>query len=628
MKKIFLHNGQRAKDKGQRIFFQDPTCNVQRLLFFVLCLLTVGSIRAQQYPLFTNYIYNGYISNPAIIGTYEHVDVRGTYRSQWNSFDGAPVTSTLAATIPVGKFLTIGGMFVDDLAGRLKKNGGALMLSFNKNLSENLKMNIGASVGYYKFRITDDVFAQSTNDPIIGGGQQGLATPDIALGIYLKQKDGFFGGFSVPQLFNKKLDFDPTVARTSTTQVARHYYGFIGYDYVMNEKMTIEPSFHVKTAPNTNPQYDAGVRAIFNKMFWIGGSYRTEDALTAMVGIDMPKWFLAYSYDMTTSNIRNGSSGSHEISIGVRLFKNACPDKDKDGICDKDDKCPDEPGTKENNGCPEKKTTEKCPDRDKDGICDADDKCPDDPGPKANKGCPFLDRDGDGVRDDLDKCPDIPGTVANEGCPINDRDHDGVPDEVDPCPDVPGPVWNKGCPEDGDRDHDGTPDKLDACPDVPGPKENKGCPITNDKDGDGIPDEYDRCPNTFGTKENNGCPNVSDYEKDLVSLAIKDLYFDTDKFNIRPSAFKNLNTLANLLKAKKDWKIQLNGYADARGNKEHNQMLSKNRCEIVKNYLISKGVSPDLIQTKSHGDLNPIYHSNQTIRLQLQRRVEIEFMFD
>ena len=603
---------------------------MKKILLIIHCTLFIIRCNAQQYPLFTNYISNGYIANPAIISSYEYIDLRGTYRSQWVNFDGAPVTSTVGLAIPVGKSgFAVGGIFVNDVAAHLKKSGGTLMLSYNKKLGDNLNLGIGGSLGYYKFNITDDVFAQNAIDPVIAGGQQGLSTPDVTLGIYVKQKDGFFAGFSVPQLFNKKLDFDPITARISKTQIARHYYGFVGYSYRMNEKMTIEPSVHVKLSPNTNPQIDGGVRAIFNKMFWIGGSYRTEDALTAMIGIEQPKWFVAYSYDMTTSNIRSVSSGSHEISLGIRLFKATCPDKDKDGICDTDDKCPDEPGPKENNGCPEKKTLkEKCPDRDKDGVCDADDKCPDDPGPKANKGCPFLDRDGDGVRDDLDKCPDVPGTVANEGCPVNDRDHDGVPDEVDPCPDEPGPISNKGCPEGGDRDKDGTPDKFDACPDIPGPKENKGCPINNDRDGDGIPDEFDRCPNTYGTKENNGCPAVTDYDKELVSLAIKDLYFDTDKFNIRPSAFKNLNSLASLLKAKKDWKIKLDGYADVRGNKEHNIWLSNKRCEIVKNYLISKGVSPDLIQAHSHGDLNPLYHQNSTIRYQLNRRVEIEFMFD
>jgi outer membrane protein OmpA-like peptidoglycan-associated protein len=58
-----------------------------------------------------------------------------------------------------------------------------------------------------------------------------------------------------------------------------------------------------------------------------------------------------------------------------------------------------------------------CPDADKDGIADKEDKCPTVAGPKENAGCPWPDTDGDGVLDKDDKCPEVKGTVANEGCP-------------------------------------------------------------------------------------------------------------------------------------------------------------------------------------------------------------------
>jgi outer membrane protein OmpA-like peptidoglycan-associated protein len=74
------------------------------------------------------------------------------------------------------------------------------------------------------------------------------------------------------------------------------------------------------------------------------------------------------------------------------------------------------------------------------------DRCPDQPGPKENQGCPWPDRDGDGVLDKDDRCPDQPGPKENQGCPWPDRDGDGVPDKDDDCPDQPGPASNKGCP--------------------------------------------------------------------------------------------------------------------------------------------------------------------------------------
>ena len=69
-------------------------------------------------------------------------------------------------------------------------------------------------------------------------------------------------------------------------------------------------------------------------------------------------------------------------------------DIDGDGISDKKDECPEVPGLKEFNGCP---------DTDEDGIIDKEDKCPEVPGLAEFKGC--TDSDGDGVADPDDLCP-------------------------------------------------------------------------------------------------------------------------------------------------------------------------------------------------------------------------------
>ena len=81
-------------------------------------------------------------------------------------------------------------------------------------------------------------------------------------------------------------------------------------------------------------------------------------------------------------------------------------------------------------------------DRDKDGVIDKEDNCPDEAGPVALGGCP--DRDNDGVADKMDACPDKAGPVNQQGCP--DTDGDGIADNVDKCPNVAGIKEMKGCP--------------------------------------------------------------------------------------------------------------------------------------------------------------------------------------
>lgn len=92
--------------------------------------------------------------------------------------------------------------------------------------------------------------------------------------------------------------------------------------------------------------------------------------------------------------------------LGVAFLFGADPDRDGDGIIDKEDACPDIPGTQALQGCP---------DQDGDGITDAQDDCPTVFGIAALKGCP--DRDGDGIKDEDDNCPEVAGSRENSGCP-------------------------------------------------------------------------------------------------------------------------------------------------------------------------------------------------------------------
>jgi len=209
--------------------------------------------------------------------------------------------------------------------------------------------------------------------------------------------------------------------------------------------------------------------------------------------------------------------------VGSEKFK-GCPDMDGDGIPNIDDKCIDVKGPVEFKGCPPAADRDKdgvpdatdrcpddkgllgfkgCPDRDNDTLADPDDRCPGDKGPVELKGCP--DRDGDTIADVDDRCPDVKGKVELKGClPAADRDKDGVSDATDRCPDDKGPVEYKGCP---DKDGDTIPDIEDKCPDVKGKVELRGCLPEADRDKDGVWDSEDRCPDDKGIAELKGCPD-------------------------------------------------------------------------------------------------------------------------
>ncbi|MBE0566584.1 MAG: hypothetical protein IH621_11530 [Krumholzibacteria bacterium] len=166
-------------------------------------------------------------------------------------------------------------------------------------------------------------------------------------------------------------------------------------------------------------------------------------------------------------------------------------------------------------------------DRDRDGVRDRHDRCPDLPedrdGFQDDDGCPDYDNDRDGIPDVRDLCPDDPedydGFQDDDGCPDYDNDQDGIPDAIDLCPDDPedydGHQDDDGCPDDfADRDGDGVEDSKDQCPDEPedldGFEDDDGCPDL-DNDMDGIPDDQDECPDepeTYnGIDDHDGCPD-------------------------------------------------------------------------------------------------------------------------
>ena len=303
---------------------------------------------------------------------------------------------------------------------------------------------------------------------------------------------------------------------------------------------------------------------------------------------------------------------NEEVHMGLKITipYHKMRDRDKDGVSNKKDKCPKDPGPCVSHGCP---------DRDSDGVLDKDDWCPDVPGPVELHGCP--DSDGDGIIDIQDSCPFEKGLAINHGCP--DRDSDGIPDKLDLCPDLPGPKEHHGCP---DTDKDGVYDDVDQCVLTPGPAENHGCPWP-DRDGDGIPDKDDECPDVFGVPENHGCPKLEKKELETVKFAFENLEFETGKDAIKSKSFFSLNALADLLKKKASYGLRIEGHTDNVGKDESNLILSQKRATAVKNYLIKRGVDGNKLDAFGYGASKPIADNDTAAGRQKNRRVEMKITF-
>ena len=257
-------------------------------------------------------------------------------------------------------------------------------------------------------------------------------------------------------------------------------------------------------------------------------------------------------------------------------------------------------------------------DTDKDGIPDNKDACPEVAGLKEFNGCP--DTDGDGIPDKDDACPQVKGLKEFNGCP--DTDGDGIPDKDDACPEVAGPKEFNGCP---DTDGDGIADKDDKCPDVAGPAENGGCPWP-DTDGDGVLDKDDLCPEVAGPASNKGCPEPNDDDQKRLNQYAKTILFDTGKATIKFESAEILNQIINVLKKFPNSRFRIEGHTDSTGKKAKNMILSQNRADAVKVYLIQGGIDAGRLESQGFGPEKPIASNKNKKGRELNRRVEINLI--
>ncbi|HZL17708.1 MAG TPA: OmpA family protein [Polyangia bacterium] len=242
-------------------------------------------------------------------------------------------------------------------------------------------------------------------------------------------------------------------------------------------------------------------------------------------------------------------------------------------------------------------------DTDGDGITDDLDKCPNQAGPKENDGCPDKDTDGDGIVDRKDKCPDKAGPPERDGCPEEDRDHDGIVDSKDKCPDDA-------------EDKDGFED-ADGCPDP-------------DNDKDGIPDVSDKCPNEPETKngyqDEDGCPDEVPVAVKAFTGVVKGINFRRNSADIKASSFPLLKQAISVFKSYPALRVEISGHTSTEGKREFNMKLSRKRAEAVKAFLVSAGIDESRVGTIGYGPDKPIAANDTKDGQEKNRRIEFRLL--
>jgi len=306
-------------------------------------------------------------------------------------------------------------------------------------------------------------------------------------------------------------------------------------------------------------------------------------ALEVGVGYELPAaWWLRIGpyvrYHHVFQTVPGADAGF--IAFGVSLAFGGTPpapgDRDRDGLLDGDDRCPNEP-------------------EDLDGFEDAD-------------GCPDPDDDRDGVLDGCDRCPRVAEDADSfedlDGCPDPDNDQDGVLDDADRCPNLAEDV-------DAFEDEDGCPDP--------------------DNDQDTILDAADRCPNEAETRnghqDDDGCPDVvppparTETEQQLEQLGQR-IQFAQNGTRVLPASRAALRAVIALLRAHPELtRVVVEAHASSEGSSEHNMTLSRQRGQTVVDALIAGGIAQSRVGARSFGGGRPDVGGTTEEELAADRRV-------
>jgi len=290
----------------------------------LLVLLLAFDSNGQQDPLVTQYMFNGLYINPAYAGSHECWSSTFTYRNQWTgaNFNGAPETAIAAVDGPIrGQNMGLGGIFIHDRIGVTTQNAFLLNYSYQLVLNKKSKLAFGLSAGLSQYNANlRDVLIWEEQDAVYASNTS-VVIPRMGFGAYY-YAEKYYLGISILTLlaYDSAENFNMDLSRASFLR--RHYLLTGGIVLDVSKQVKFKPSVLIKYVESAPIEGDINFSAIFRDAFWIGASYRTGDALAIILEYQTNSYFrIGYSYDITITDLRSYSNGSHEIMIGVDFGK-------------------------------------------------------------------------------------------------------------------------------------------------------------------------------------------------------------------------------------------------------------------------------------------------------------------
>ncbi len=318
----------------------------RRILYLVFFALLHQLSNAQQLPLYSQYLYNKFLINPASAGADGFTSVNITAREQWIGYSGAPRTYSVSYQSRIlkrgyrlkqnifnktvykpkspGK-IGFGGYVFSDRNGRIMRTGFQMAYSYHTWIADYTQLSLGLAFTGYHFMInTQNINFEDPAEPWLNNElRRGMFVPDTDFGLYILNPDFCFG-FSANQMFGANVKIGEEAY--NNYWMDRHYYMFGSYNFHTGVKTELQPSVLFKVSEQVRPQIDLGFTYNYNNDFWAGISYRTGSALIANIGmryftnrVKLTSMYMGYSFDFTLNKIQRATYGTHELTLAIKF---------------------------------------------------------------------------------------------------------------------------------------------------------------------------------------------------------------------------------------------------------------------------------------------------------------------
>jgi type IX secretion system PorP/SprF family membrane protein len=265
---------------------------------------------AQNDASFSQYMFNEVTFNPASISISNTINASLVARQQWVGFDNAPSSQVLNASTYIQEIF--GGVGMNVIHDKLGYESFLTFRTFyafpvQVGVMSHLTFGVGAGLVNRTLDGSQLIYEDPT-DPNAFYGRETFTRPDFNFGMeYLDPN--ITVGFAINHLYR-------SVRRAGIEYPPRHYYLYGKYRFMqVADRIDVEPYVLLKSNWRST-QLDINVIGYYDEMVWAGLSYRTGDAISAMLGYYItPAIRVGYAYDYSIGVNRRYSGGSHEIML-------------------------------------------------------------------------------------------------------------------------------------------------------------------------------------------------------------------------------------------------------------------------------------------------------------------------